>query len=79
MNEFTFEERNLLCIYNRTGTRTGLIASLEDMRGYLEPDEDELRELTDSALGKLRRMTDADFEAVDLYPDFDPEDPAYGK
>ena len=56
MNEFTFEERNLLCIYNRAGTRTGLIASLEDMRGYLEP-----------------------FEAVDLYPDFDPEDPAYGK
>lgn len=79
MNEFTFEERNLLCIYNRAGTRTGLIASLEDMRGYLEPDEDELRELTDSALGKLRRMTDSDFEAVDLYPDFDPEDPAYGK
>ena len=79
MNECTFEERNLLCIYNRAGTRTGLIASLEDMRGYLEPDEDELRELTDSALGKLRRMTDADFEAVDLYPDFDPEDPAYGE
>ncbi|MEY8232461.1 transposon-transfer assisting family protein [Oscillospiraceae bacterium 50-16] len=79
MNEFTFEERNLLCIYNRAGTRTGLIAALEDMRGYLEPDEDELRELTDSALGKLRRMTDADFETVDLYPDFDPEDPAYGK
>ena len=69
----------MLCIYNRAGTRTGLIASLEDMRGYLEPDEDELRELTDSALGKLRRMTDADFEAVDLYPDFDPEDPAYGE
>ena len=49
------------------------------MRGYLQLDEDELRELTDSALGKLRRMTDADFEAVDLYPDFDPEDPAYGE
>ena len=39
MNEFTFEERNLLCIYNRAGTRTGLIASLEDMRGYLQLDE----------------------------------------
>lgn len=79
MNELTFEEKNLLVIYNSAGTREGLIAALEDMRGYLEPDEDELRELTDSALGKLRRMTDADFEAVDLYPDFDPEDPAYGK
>ena len=79
MNELTFEEKNLLVIYNSAGTREGLIAALEDMRGYLEPDEDELRELTDSALGKLRRMTDADFEAVDLYPDFDPEDPAYGE
>ena len=78
MIELTFEEKNLLVIYNSAGTREGLIAALEDMRGYLEPDESELRELTDSALGKLRRMTDADFEAVDLYPDFDPEDPAYG-
>ena len=78
MNEFTFEERSLMCIYSGSGTRTGLIAALEDMRGYLQPDEDDLRELTDSALAKLRRMTDADFEAVDLYPDFDPEDPAYG-
>ena len=79
MNELTFEEKNLLVIYNSSGTREGLIAALEDMRGYLEPDEDELRELTDSALGKLRRMTDADFETVDLYPDFNPEDPAYGE
>ena len=45
---------------------------LRGIQGYLQPDEDDLRELTDSALGKLRRMTDADFEAVDLYPDFDP-------
>ena len=79
MNDFTFEERSLMCIYSGSGTRTGLIAALEDMRGYLQPDEDDLRELTDSALDKLRRMTDADFEAVDLYPDFDPEDSAYGE
>ena len=79
MNEFTFEERSLMCIYSGSGTRTGLIAALEDMRGYLQPDEDDLRELTDSALDKLRRMPDADFEAVDLYPDFDPEDSAYGE
>ena len=79
MIELTFEERNLLCIYNRSGTRTGLIAALVDMRGYLEPDENELRELTDSALAKLERMSDSDFEALDLDPDFDPEDLAYGE
>ena len=68
-----------MCLYNKAGTRTGLIAALEDMRSYLEPDEDELRELTDSALAKLRRMSNAEFEAVDLYPDFAPEDSAYGE
>ena len=79
MNEFTFEERSLMCIYSGSGTRTGLIAALEDMRGYLEPDEDDLRKLTDSALGKLRCMSDSEFEAVDLCPDFDLEDSAYGE
>ena len=53
MNAFTYEEQELMSIYD-PGTREGLIANLEEMRGYLEPDEDELRELTDSALEKLR-------------------------
>ena len=52
MGNFTFEEMNLMCIYN-TGSRTGLIDSLREMRGELAPEETELRELTDSALGKL--------------------------
>ena len=78
MNDFTFEERTLLCLYNSAGTRIGLIAALMDMRGYLEPDEEELRNLTDSALSKLGRMTDSDFAALDLIPDIDPEDLAYG-
>ena len=78
MDNFTFEERNLVCIYNSTGTRAGLIAALEEMRGYLQPDENELRELTDSALSKLERMTDAEYDALDLFPDFDTEDAAYG-
>ena len=43
MNDFTFEEQNLVCIYNSSGTRAGVIAALTEMRGYLEPDEDELR------------------------------------
>ena len=30
MNELTFEEKNLLVIYNSAGTREGLIAALED-------------------------------------------------
>ena len=70
MGNFTFEEMNLMCIYN-TGSRTGLMEALTKMRGYLTPEETELRDLTDSALLKLRTMTDAEFAELELYPDFD--------
>ena len=49
MGNFTFEEMNLMCIYN-TGSRTGLIDSLSEMRGELSPEETELLALTDSTL-----------------------------
>ena len=70
MNNFTFEETNLLCIYNN-GSRTGLIDALTEMRGELSTDETELRKLTDSALEKLQAMSDAEFAELELYPDFD--------
>lgn len=71
MGNFTFEEMNLLCIYNtNTGSRTELIEALTEMRGELSPEETELRELTDSALGKLQAMSDAEFAELELYPDF---------
>ena len=70
MGDFTFEEMNLMCIYN-TGSRTGLIDALTEMRGELSPEEAELQELTDSALMKLRAMSDAEFAELELYPDFD--------
>ena len=70
MGNFTCEEINLMCIYN-TGSRTGLIEALTEMRGHLEPDEADLRKLTDSALGKLQAMSDDEFTELELYPDFD--------
>ena len=70
MGNFTFEETNLLCIYN-TGSRTGLIEALTEMRGDLQADETELLALTDSTLAKLRAMTDAEFDELELCPDFD--------
>ena len=48
MNALTFEETNLLCIYN-PGTRQGAIEALTEMRGELSPDETELLALTDSS------------------------------
>lgn len=73
MKYITYEEQQLMSLYN-TGTRQGLIDALTEMRGYLAADETELRALTDSALSKLNRMTDAEYDALDLIPDFTEED-----
>ena len=69
----TYEEQQLMSIYN-TSTRLGLMQALSEMRTYLGKDEQELRDLTDSAINKLRHMTDAEYEALDLMPDFGSED-----
>ena len=69
----TYEERMLMAICN-TGSREGLIDKLVDMRSYLEPEEEELIALIDSAVGKLEAMTDEEFDLLDLTPDFDEGD-----
>ena len=65
--DFTNDEMNLMCIYD-TGSRTGLINALSEMRKELEA---ALRELTDSVLNKLSAIPDEDYEKLELYPDFD--------
>lgn len=73
MMNFTNDELNLMCIYD-TGTRTGLIEALTTMREQLEEDETELIQMTDSAIRKLNAMSNADYETLELFPDFDEED-----
>ena len=70
MSNFTFDEINLMCIYN-TGTRAGLMQELTDMRGHLEPDETELLALTDSVLAKLAALTEKTYAELELVPEFD--------
>ena len=41
--DFTNDEMNLMCIYD-TGSRTGLINALSEMRKELSTDEIELRD-----------------------------------
>ena len=67
---FLSDEMNLMCIYD-TGSRTGLMNALSEMRKELSTDEIELRELTDSVLNKLSAMSDEDYAKLELYPDFD--------
>lgn len=66
----THYEQQLMAIYN-TGTRLGLIQALNDMRTYLDTDQQELMDATDSAIAKLNTMTDAEYESLDLVPDFE--------
>ena len=71
MNNFTQDELNLMSIYNASGTREGLLRELREMRGYLAADEAELRILTDSSIKKLEAVSDEEYAALDLFPDFD--------
>ena len=67
---FTNDEMNLMCIYNRDGSRKGMISALKSMRQYLGEDDEELQALTDSTLQKLERINDREFEELVLVPDF---------
>lgn len=70
MMDFTNDEMNLMCIYD-TGSRTGLINAISEMRKELDTDEAALRELIDSVLNKLSAISDEDYAKLELYPDFD--------
>lgn len=50
------------------------INALLEMRKELSVDETELLALTDSTIEKLSAMSDADYDGLELYPDFDEED-----
>ena len=65
---FTDDEWMLMMIYS-PGTRAGLIEELETMQKSLTGRDRNLRKWTASLLEKLSRMTDAEFDALDLYPD----------
>ena len=67
---FTNDEMNLMCIYNRDGSRKGMISALKAMRRHLGEDDEELLTLTDCTLQKLERISDVDFEEMELVPDF---------
>ena len=70
---FTNDELNLMCIYD-TGSRMGLIEALSTMREQHEADETELLQMTNSAIKKLCAMSDEDYAAMELFPDFNEED-----
>ncbi len=61
MDHFTRREKNMICIY-APGSRIGLMAELNDMIGYLMPDEKVLLHLAEHVISKLERMTDDEYQ-----------------
>ena len=69
MTNLTHDEMNLLCIYQKN-TRIGTMDSITVMQQYLEKDETELAQMSDSLLSKLERMSDEEFDELEKFPDF---------
>ena len=69
MTNLTHDEMNLLCIYQKN-TRIGTMDSITVMQQYLEKDETELAEMSDSLLSKLEQMSDEEFDELEKFPDF---------
>lgn len=69
MTNLTHDEMNLLCIYQKN-TRIGTMDSITVMQQYLEKDETELTEMSDSLLSKLEQMSDEEFDELEKFPDF---------
>ncbi len=61
---FTTEELNLMCIYD-TGSRTALLSGIRESL----PDvyDAELREIAETVIRKLERLTDTDFAQIGFY------------
>ena len=65
---FTNEELQLIAIY-KSGTRRLTIREIGNMLPYLEEDERELSDLSQSAVSKLEQITDEEFLELDLFPE----------
>jgi len=66
-DNFTVEEVNMMCIFD-TSDKNALIAELTAaMPEFIEPGLDEIAE---NVLVKLKKMTDEEFDAIELYPEY---------
>jgi len=68
---FTVEEINMMCIFD-TSDKIALIAELTAaLPEFVEPGLDEIAR---SVINKLGKMTGAEFDALELYPEYDEYD-----
>ena len=65
-NSISFDEQEFMALYNASGTRQGLIDALEEMHGYLGPEDAELKAFTESCIEKLKAISDEEHLGLDL-------------
>lgn len=70
----TFDEQEFMALYNASGTRLGLIEALEEMHGYLGPEDAELKAFTESCMTKLKTMSDTEYRGMELDSVLDADD-----
>jgi hypothetical protein len=71
VEQFTVEEINLMGVFG-SDSRAELIADI--MAAAIDFDEPDLIEIADNVLLKLSKMSDADFDALELYPEYNDYD-----
>ena len=69
--QFNIEEVNLMCVFD-TSSRDALIAELAAALPSF--DEPGLAEIAENVLRKLQAMSNADYAALELYPEYDDYD-----
>ncbi len=68
--DFTADEKMLLMLYG-SYTREETITGLQAMYSYLQEDERELAHLTNSVISKVKKMSDQEFEIIDVYAEWE--------
>lgn len=66
--DFTIEEINLMCVYDTSDRGRLLTGIRESLPHLLEP---ELKELAHGVIDRLEAMTDREFTALVLDPDYE--------
>lgn len=66
----TLEKQEAILLFLYCGDdRNDTIDNLQQMRTQLHADEQDLRQMTDSLIGKLQQIGDSDFEAALILAD----------
>lgn len=65
MSNFTVEEINLMCVFDRQG-RTELVEDIRRVMPHIT--DSDMEELAEQVLGKLQNMSDEEFAGVVLEP-----------